>query len=74
MSLLNSHQQTRQKPLAWSTIGSLHRDERGVTATEYVVIAVLVACVIIFMVSVFGERIHNLYQQAVDTLHRDVRL
>lgn len=56
-----------------SRLGRLHRDERGATATEYVVLVVLVAAGIIAVVSVFGERINTLYQMAVDTLYRDVR-
>ncbi len=49
-----------------------HDDERGVTATEYVVLLVLVAAVIIAIVAAFGEQIDRLYNQAVEVLRRDV--
>ncbi len=51
-----------------------HRDESGATATEYVVLLVLVACLIIAVVASFGEQIELLYQMAVDTLWRDVSM
>ena len=52
----------------------IHRDERGATATEMVVLIVLVAAFIIASVALFGERIEGLYRAAVDTLYRDVRI
>ncbi len=53
---------------------ALHKDERGATSTEYAVLLVLTVCTIIFIVSIFGERVNRLYQMAVDTLYRDVRI
>ncbi len=50
----------------------LHSDERGATATEYIVLLVLVASFIIAIVALFGEQLERLYAAAVDTLHRDV--
>lgn len=51
---------------------AFHSDERGVTATEYVVLLVLVAAAIIAVIAVFGEQIERLYHQAVEVLRRDV--
>lgn len=65
---------TRLMTIAWVRMGRLHDEQKAATATEYVVLLVLVACAIIFIIAIFGERIDNLYQQAVDVLHRDVRL
>lgn len=48
---------------------ALHEDETGATATEYVVLLVLVACMIIAVVAAFGEQLYRLYQQAVDALY-----
>lgn len=50
----------------------LHGDERGATATEYIVLLVLVASFIIAIVALFGEQLERLYAMAVDTLYRDV--
>ncbi len=55
-----------------SAIRGLHEDERGATATEYVVLLVLVAAALIAVIATFGEQIERLYNQAVETLRRDV--
>ncbi len=45
---------------------SLHNDEDGATATEYVVLLVLVACFVIAVIAAFGDQINNLFGQAED--------
>ncbi len=43
---------------------ALHNDEDGATATEYVVLLVLVACFVIAVVALFGDQINNLFGEA----------
>ena len=52
-----------------SAIHELDNDEEGVTATEYVILLVLVACFIIAVVALFGEELRRTYQQALDALY-----
>ncbi len=42
---------------------ALHEDETGVTATEYVSVLVLIACVGIVTVNTFGEAVSELYSE-----------
>ncbi len=43
---------------------ALHNDEDGATATEYVVLLVLVACFVIAIIAAFGDQINNLFGEA----------
>lgn len=43
---------------------ALHDDEEGATATEYVVLLVLVACFVIAIIALFGEEINRLFTEA----------
>lgn len=43
---------------------TLHNDENGAGATEYVILLVLIACFIIFIVAAFGEQIERLFTEA----------
>lgn len=49
---------------------ALHSDEDGATATEYIVLLVLVACFVIGIVALFGENIENLFTQASDEVQQ----
>lgn len=53
---------------------ALHNDEGGATATEYIVLLVLVACFVIAVVAAFGEEISELFEEATDDVEQlDVR-
>ncbi len=43
---------------------TLHKDESGATATEYIILLVLVACFVIAIVALFGEEIQKLFVEA----------
>lgn len=43
---------------------ALHNDEDGATATEYVVLLVLVACFVIAIIAAFGDEINRLFREA----------
>lgn len=57
-----------------NTLCQLHRDEEGATATEYVVILVLVACFIIAIVALYGDTFWRRWQMAVEVVKKFVRL
>lgn len=52
----------------------LHADEDGATATEYIVLLVLVACFVIGAVKAFGGTLSDKYDEANDVLLRDLTL
>jgi len=41
----------------FATLETFHNDESGATATEYIVLLILVACFIILVVKQFGQTI-----------------
>lgn len=49
---------------------ALHEDEDGATATEYVVLLVLVACFVIATVALFGEEVNNLFGDAQEEVSK----
>lgn len=51
---------------------TFHRDDRGATATEYVILLILVACFIIAVVKVFGSTISFKYRTAVEYITKVV--
>ena len=57
---------------SWITpIKALHRSEDGATATEYLILLILIACFVILIVKAFGETVENKFadgNNAVDRL------
>ena len=43
---------------------TLHSDEDGAGATEYIILLILIACVVIAMVKVFGETISTKFDES----------
>lgn len=43
---------------------TIHQNEEGATATEYIVLLVLVACFIIAVVKMFGQTVSEKYRWA----------
>lgn len=54
------------------TLRRLHNDESGATATEYIILLVLVACVIIAVVRTFGVTVEHKYADANNAVDRDL--
>ncbi len=49
---------------------AFHNDEDGATATEYIILLILIACFVIAIVKVFGETASSKFdaaEEAVDT-------
>lgn len=49
---------------------SFHHDERGATATEYLILLILIACFVIGIVRAFGETLENKYADANNGVNR----
>ncbi len=46
------------------TLSALHHDESGATATEYIILLILIACFVIAVVKVFGSTISSKFNDA----------
>lgn len=49
-------------------IASLHEDESGATATEYIILLVLVACFCIAVVKLFGQTVSSKFGESQDAV------
>ena len=50
----------------------LHRDEGGAGATEYIILLILIACVVITIVKVFGTTVSRKFGDAEEVVHKEV--
>lgn len=53
-------------------IGRFHADESAATATEYIILLILVACVIIAIVQMYGRTVSAKYKVATDAVDKEV--
>lgn len=53
-------------------IARLLLDESGATATEYLILLILIACFVIAIVKVFGDTLKHKYADATNAIHREV--
>ncbi len=51
---------------------AIHQDEEGAGATEYIILLILIACVIIAIVKVFGTTLRSKYERAQEKVDKDV--
>ncbi|MGM0556441.1 MAG: Flp family type IVb pilin [Myxococcota bacterium] len=51
---------------------SFHEDESAATATEYIILLILIACFVIAIVKVFGENVSSKYDDAGDGVRKEV--
>ena len=51
---------------------AFHRDTRGATATEYIILLILVACFIIAIVKIFGNTVSKKYRAADELIKKEV--
>ena len=52
---------------------ALHEDEQGAGATEYIILLILIACVIISIVKVFGTTLRSKYERGEEKVNKDVK-
>jgi Flp pilus assembly pilin Flp len=55
-----------------SLLAAFHSDEDGASATEYIILLILIACVIILIVKAFGKTIQERYDAANEKVRNDV--
>jgi pilus assembly protein Flp/PilA len=55
-----------------SLLIKFHADEDGASATEYIILLILIACVIIAIVKIFGTTVYRKYQSAASKVQDDV--
>ncbi len=55
-----------------AALKALHNDESGATATEYIVLLVLVACFVIAIVKTFGGTVSSKYAAADQLVVKEV--
>jgi len=53
-------------------LAAFHNDEGGAGATEYIILLILVACVIIGVVKIFGATIAEKFEDGKEKVRRDV--
>lgn len=53
---------------------ALHTDEDGAGATEYIILLILIACVVILIVKVFGRTVSTKYADANEKVKKDVEI
>lgn len=51
---------------------SFHEDEDAATATEYIILLILIACFVIAIVKLFGENVSSKYDDAADGVRKEV--
>ena len=51
---------------------ALHEDESGATATEYVILLILIACFVIAIVNTFGTTVSEKFNSANSGIEDDV--
>ncbi len=53
-------------------LANFHNDQRGATATEYIILLILIACFVIAIVKVYGETASQKYKAANEVVTKDV--
>jgi Flp pilus assembly pilin Flp len=51
-----------------SLLLALHNDEDGATATEYIILLILIACFVIAIVKLFGNTVSSKFTNANDSV------
>lgn len=50
----------------------MHQEEDAAGATEYIILLILIACVVIGIVKVYGETVSEKYEDGKEKVRRDV--
>ncbi|MFU8807278.1 MAG: Flp family type IVb pilin [Bradymonadaceae bacterium] len=58
----------------WKFLQKMHDDENGATATEYIVLLILIACFIILIVKVYGITVSRKFQAAEEYVNKEVTI
>lgn len=55
-----------------NALSTFHRDESGATATEYIILLILIACMVIAIVKLYGSTASKKYDTANDAVRKEV--
>ena len=53
---------------------AFHRDEDAATATEYIILLILIACFVIAIVKVFGKTVYDKFWAADEVVKKEVKV
>ena len=56
----------------WGAPSEVLTDESGATATEYIILLILIACVVIAVVKLFGNTVSAKFDSANDAVRREL--
>ncbi len=54
-------------------LAAFHSDEDGASATEYIILLILIACVIILIVKAFGATVKTKFDDANKHVNKEVK-
>jgi pilus assembly protein Flp/PilA len=54
------------------SLRALHDDESGATATEYIILLILIACVVIVIVKAYGVTVSRKFQASDELVRKEV--
>lgn len=53
---------------------AFHRDQSAATATEYIILLILVACFVIAIVKIFGKTVYDKFWAADEVVNKEVKI
>lgn len=62
------------KSMRFLNLTRFERDESGATATEYIILLILIACMVIAIVKLYGSTVSQKYKTANDTVRKEVTI
>jgi len=71
--LSESHQRDDLMDTIKDALVAFHEDEDGATATEYIILLILVACFVIAIVKLFGSTVSEKYGKAQKGVKKSVK-
>jgi len=71
MKETQTHQENEMEAIK-NLLIALHNDEDGAGATEYIILLILIACVVIAIVKVFGTTVSGKFKSANDAVTNEV--
>jgi len=64
MNLMLKNQSSRFQELFGEKLGQFHSDEDAATATEYIILLILIACFVIAIVRLYGQTLTSKIHEA----------
>lgn len=71
MTMMNARGSQMMRGLM-GCLESFHEDEEGATATEYIILLILIACFVIAIVKIYGVTVSRKFQAADELVRKEV--